>query len=193
VRIVELAGLQQPDALMAGEIDVAVGEPCELDNYPDIVLARLPQRPISFFCRKGHPLTRLAEPGLQDVGMFPFVGPRLTRRWSVHLPTNPVFGSMSADGKYFEPAILCPNWATILDIVRRSNAISARSRALVELPGNRADLAILPFAIPALHTEHSIMWRADRMPHPALKAFRDAVRRNEAIVMGNAGAIQVAA
>lgn len=193
VRIVELAGLHMPDSLMAGEIDVAVGEPCELDNYPDIVLARLPRRPISFFCRKGHPLTQQPEPTLRDIGMFPFVGPRLKRRWGVHLPTNPVFGSMSADGKYFEPAILCPNWATILDIVRRSDVISARSRALVETPEHRADLAILPFVIPELHTEHSIMWRADRMPHPALKAFRDAVRRNEAIVMGDTGAIQVAA
>lgn len=193
VKIVELAGLHHPEALMAGEIDVAVGEPCELDGYPDIVLARLPQRPISFFCRKDHPLTRLPEPGLQDIGMFPLVGPRLRQRWGRHFPKNPVFGSMSADGRFFEPAILCPNWATILDIVRRSNVISARTRALVDVPENRIDLVILPFEIPELHTEHSIMWRRDRMAHPALKTFRDAVRRNEAIAMRDTTAIQVAA
>lgn len=193
VSIVELAGLQQPDALMAGEIDVAIGEPRELDGYPDIVLARLPRRPISFFCRKDHPLTRLSKLGLQDVGMFPLAGPRLRRRWGEHFPKNPVFGSMSADGQYFEPAIVCPNWATILEIVRRSNVISARSRALVDVPENRVDLAILPFVIPELHTEHSIMWRRDRMAHPALKTFREAVRRNEAIAMGDTTAIQVAA
>lgn len=190
---VELAGYHHPDALMAGAIDVAVGEPGDLAGYPDIVVARLPRRPVSFFCRRGHPLTRLAKVEMKDIAAFPFAGPRLRRRFGVHFPASSAMGSMSADGQFFEPAILCATWTAIREIVVRSDAISGRATALLNVPENRADLAILPFAAPWLCTELSIMWRRDRMAHPALKAFRDAVRRNEAIAMSEKRTVQAVA
>jgi DNA-binding transcriptional LysR family regulator len=193
VNNVELAGYHQPDALMAGEVDVAVGEPCDLTAYPDIVLARLPQRPVAFFCRKEHPLTRLNQVEIEDIAAYSFAGPRLRRRFGIHFPASSAMGSMSADGQYFEPSILCANWTAIREIVLRSDVVSARARAILNAPENRADLAVLPFEAPWFHTQLAIMWRRDRMPHPALKAFRDAVRRNEAVAMGDTSTIQVAA
>ncbi len=189
---VDIAGEHQPSALMAGKIDVAVGEPCELSHYPDIVLSRLPRRTIVFFCRKGHPLTKLAEPTMEDISAFPFAGPRV-RRLGHHYPKRSAMGMLSADRQYFDPAILCPNWTAIREIVSRSDAISARALGILKMPENRGDLAVLPFAAPWLHTELSIMWRRDRMPHPALKAFCSAVRLNENLVMGDSRTIQVAA
>jgi DNA-binding transcriptional LysR family regulator len=190
---VELPGYQQPSALMAGEIDVAVGEPGDLALYPELVLARLPQRPVAFFCRKGHPLTRLAKPGIEDIAKFPFAGPRLRRRFGVHFPAGTAMGSMSADGQFFEPAILCANWTAICEIVCRSDAVSGRARPIIDGSEVRTQVDILPFSAPWFRTELSIMWRRDRMQHPALKAFCDAVRRNEDIVMRDKGTIQIAA
>jgi DNA-binding transcriptional LysR family regulator len=190
---IELAGYQQPGALMAGEIDVAIGEPGDLAAYPEIVVARLPQRPVAFFCRKGHPLTKLTRASMEDIARFPFVGPRLRRRFGAHFPMGSAMGRMSTDGQYFEPAILCPNWTAICEIVRRSDAVSARARAIINGSEIPTDIAMLPFTAPWFHTQIAIMWRRDRMPHPALKAFCDAVRRNEAIVMDDTSAIQFAA
>jgi len=190
---VELAGYHQPDALMQGQIDVAVGDPVDPGAYPDLVLARLPQRPVAFFCRKGHPLTRLNRVSMEDIAGFPFAGPRLGQRFGAHFPAGSAMGSLSADGEFFEPAILCASWTAICEIVSRSDAVSGRARAIIDGSEVRADLAILPFAAPWLHTRIAIMWRRDRMPHPALKTFCDAVRRNESIVMGDTGTMEVAA
>lgn len=184
VRIVEMPGYQHAAALMAGEVDVAVGEPPDLANYPDIVVARLPRRPGAFFCRRGHPLTKLATVTMADIAGFPFAAARLTRRLAANFPAGSAMGSLSADGQYFEPAILCANWTALREIVCHSDAVSARVRALLEMPDNRADFAILPVVAPWLVGEFAMTWRRDRVPHPALKAFRDAVRRNEARTMG---------
>lgn len=187
-----LAGLDQPAALMAGEVDVAVGEPGDLTGYPDIVVARLPRRPCAFFCRKDHPLTRLAKVELEHIAAFPFAAPRLGRRLGMNFPANSAMGSMSPDGQTFEPAILCPTWTAVVQIVSTSDAVSGRARPLLDTPEIGADFAILPFTAPWFCTEHSIMWRRDRMPHPALRAFCEAVRRAEAFVMGDkkaAGAV----
>jgi DNA-binding transcriptional LysR family regulator len=178
---------------MAGEIDVSVGEPCDLAGYPDIVLGKMPARPSAFFCRRGHPLTQLAVVELKDITSFPFAGPRLRQRLSVHFPEASAMGAMTADGQYFEPAIVCASWLAIREIVLRSDVVAARVRALLETPENRNDFTILPISAPWLYAQNSIMWRRDRMLHPALKAFRDAVRRNEAIAMGDTTTIQVAA
>lgn len=190
---IELGGYAQPDALMAGTIDVSVGDPGDVSAYPDIVVARLPQRPVAFFCRKDHPLANRGTVDMEDIAAYPFAGPRLGRRFGIHFPEGSAMGAMSVDGKYFEPAILCPTWTAIRDIVCRSDAVSGRAAGLLNPAELRDDLVILPFHAPWLHTEIAIMWRQDRMPHPALKVFRDAVRRHEAIAMGDARTIQAAA
>lgn len=191
VRVVELPGHQHAGVLMAGQIDVAIGEPPDLTAYPDIVVSRLPRRPIVFFCRNDHPLTKRATVEIRDIAAFPLAGPRVRHR--ANLPTNSAMGSLSADGQYFEPAILCANWMAICEIVSRSDAVSARARPLLHTPGTPADFAILPVAAPWFVTDMAITWRRDRVPHPALKAFRDAVRRSEARIMSEKKAMQAVA
>lgn len=193
VRVIEIPFAQQPAALMAGEIDVAVGEAPDNPAYADIVIARLPRRPSAFFCRKGHPLTSLATVDLKDIAAFPLAAARLPRRMGLNLPSDSPMGSMSADGQSFEPAILCANWTALREIVLRSDVVSGRVRALLDTPENRADFAILPFAAPWFVPDFAITWRRDRVPHPALKAFRDAVRRNEARALGEGRTIQAVA
>jgi DNA-binding transcriptional LysR family regulator len=193
VRSIEIPGHQQPDALMASEVDVAVGEPESLEGYPDIVVARLPRRQSVFLCRRDHPLTRLAKVELKDIAAFAFVAPRLSRRVGVHLPASSAMGAMSADGRYFEPAIDCATWGAIQAIICRSETVGVRVRAVVDSPSTRSDIVMLPFAPPWLCAEFCIMWRRDRMAHPALATFREAVRRNEALAMGGKRALRAVA
>lgn len=172
------------DALMASEIDVAVGEASELSGHPDIVVGRLPRRPDDFICRAGHPLTKLPRVEMADLAAYPFAAPRLPRRMAVQLPAESALGALAADGRSFQPSILCVSWLGIGDVVESSDAIGIASRAALPQLRKRPGLAVLPIEAPWLCTEQALMWRRDRMAHPALKAFREAARRSEAAVMG---------
>ena len=79
----------------------------------------------------------------------------------------------------------------IADLVENSDAIGIMPRASFSRLRRPAVVA-LPFEPSWLCTEQALMWRRDRMVHPALKAFREAARRCEAAVMGKAALSAVA-
>lgn len=193
VRSAELLWYQLPAALMAAEIDVAVGEASELPDTPDIVVSRLPRRPGVFICRAGHPLARQGAVGVADLADFPLAGPRLPRRLAVHLPAASALGTLSADGLSFQPAILCETLVSIGDLVEQSDVLGMMPRTAVPRLRQRPTLAVLPFEPGWLCTEQAVMWRGDRMAHPALKAFREAARRCEAAVMSGKGSLRAVA
>lgn len=58
-------------ALHERKIDLAVGDAQETSSDPDIVAEPLPNRPACFFCRSGHPLTKLKKPTIHDIGEYP--------------------------------------------------------------------------------------------------------------------------
>ena len=74
--------------------------------------------------------------------------------------------------------------ASQADVVENSDALGVVPRALLGRLRQRSSVATLPFEPSWLRTEQGLMWRRDRMAHPALKPFRDAARRSEAAVMG---------
>lgn len=183
VRSVEYSWSQLPDALMASEIDVAIGEASELMADSEIVIGRLPRRRGAFICRVGHPLTKLETVTLADLAKFPLASPHLPRRIGMHFPVESALGSMASDARFFVPSILCGAWASIGDVVDGSDAIGIGPNAALEALRKRLGLVALPFDAPWLCTEQALMWRRDRMLHPALKVFREAARLCEAQTM----------
>lgn len=192
VRISEHYWFDLPTLLMASEIDVAVGEASGIEGNSDIVVSRLPRRPVGLVCRAGHPLTKVGRLRIEDLQDYRLVGPPMPLRLGNQLPARSTFGSMSADGRYFEPAILCSGWPAIREIVTRSDCVAFRPLAVLRRPENLGSLVILPFEAPWMATEFAIMWRRDRMQPPALKAFREIARRWEAAVFGSKGLRAVA-
>jgi DNA-binding transcriptional LysR family regulator len=182
VRSTERPWHQLADALMASEVDVAVGEASELHATPDIVVSRLPRRPGVFICRPGHPLVGHNDLKMADLARYPLAGPMLPRRIANHLPAESAVGSLADGGLSFHPAILCESFAGIGDVVEASDALGISPRASLGRLRQRG-FAALPFDASWLCTEQAVMWRGDRMNHPALKTFRDAVRRCEAAAM----------
>jgi DNA-binding transcriptional LysR family regulator len=171
------------DALMASEIDVAVGESSELSNSPEVVVSRLPRRRGVFLCRAGHSLLQRTPLSINDIAKFPLAAPVMPRRIAAHLPAGSAMGSLVNGGLSFEPAIFCESLVGIGDLVESSDALGIVPLAAVKRMQQRPGIAVLPFEAPWLCTEQALMWRRDRMPHPALKTFRDAVRRCEAAAM----------
>lgn len=176
---------QLADALMASEIDVAVGEASELSENPEIVVSRLPRRRGGFLCRAGHPLLQRSRLTIDDIAGFPLAAPVLPRRIAVHFPAKSALGSLVNGGLSFQPAILCESLVGIGDLVEFSDALGIVPFAAVARMQKRPGIAILAFEAPWLSTEQALMWRRDRMPHPALKTFRDAARRCEQALNGN--------
>jgi DNA-binding transcriptional LysR family regulator len=184
---------QLADALMASEIDIAIGEASELAGSPEIVVGRLPRRPGAVICRAGHPLARLAQVEVADMAAFPLAAPRLPRRVAVHLPPVSALGALAADGRSFQPSILCVSWLGIGDVVESSDVLGIMPRVSLAQLRKRRGIVALPFEAAWLCTEQALMWRRDRMAHPALKAFREAARRCEAAVMGGKAALHAVA
>jgi DNA-binding transcriptional LysR family regulator len=187
VRSTERPWYQLADALMAFEVDVAVGEASELDQTPEIVVSRLPRRPGVFLCRAGHSLLDIARLKIEDIAKFPLAGPILPRRIAAHFPARSDLGSLIKNGLSFQPAILCESLIGIGDIVESSDALGMLPVAAVSRMQKRPGIAVLSFEAPWLCTEQAVMWRRDRMPHPALKTFRDAARRCEAATVNGKG------
>lgn len=178
---------QLADALMAAEIDIAVGEASELDETPEIVVSRLPRRPGVFLCRAGHPLLDIALPSIDDIARFALAAPILPRRIAAHFPAMSALGSRAVGGLSFQPAILCESLIGIGDIVESSDALGMLPIAAVVRMQERRGISVLPFQAPWMCTEQALMWRRDRMPHPALKTFRDVARRCEAATANGKG------
>jgi DNA-binding transcriptional LysR family regulator len=184
IRSAEHLWYQLADALMAAEIDVAVGEASELAGNPEIVVSRLPRRLGAVICRTGHPLAGKGRVEIADLAAFPLAGPRLPRRLAAHLPAQSALGSVAANGLSFQPSILCETIVGIADLVENSDAVGVVPRVFLGRVRHRSGVVALPFEAPWLCTEQALMWRRDRLAHPALKAFREAARRCEAAVMG---------
>ncbi|WP_296340676.1 LysR family transcriptional regulator substrate-binding protein [Reyranella sp.] len=85
------------------------------------------------------------------------------------------------------PSILCGSWAGIGEVVAASDALGVAPKAALQTLRKQLGLVALPFDAPWMCTEHVLMWRRDRMLHPALRAFREAARRCEAETMGVKG------
>ncbi|WP_422001061.1 LysR family transcriptional regulator [Reyranella sp.] len=186
IRSTEHPWHQLPDALMASELDIAVGEASDLKGNDEIVVGRLPRRAGMFVCRAGHPLVARPSVTIDDIARYSLVGPLLPRRIALHLPATSALGALSADGRHYVPSVLCTSWLGIGDVVAGSDALGIAARASLPMLPERLNLVPLPFSAPWLCTEQALMWRHDRMKHPALKAFREAARRCEAATMAAA-------
>ena len=184
IRNIEYVYQHLPDALLAAEIDVAIGESSDLSNYPNIVVSAFPRRPGTVICRVVHPLTELETVGIDDLARFPLVSPQLPPRIAMHLPATSALGALSKRSRYFMPAILTTTLIGIGDVVGGSTALGFVPRAALPDLAKRCGVVPLPFGPSWLSTQQALMWRHDRMMHPALNHFRDAARRAEGAVMG---------
>lgn len=123
---------------------------------------------------------------------FPLAAPIMPRRIAAHFPTQSALGSLVNGGLSFQPAILCESLVGIGDLVESSDALGIVPLTAVTRMQKRPGIAVLPFEAPWLCAEQAVMWRRDRMPHPALKTFRDAARRCEQALNGNSTATEPA-
>jgi len=179
---VDLPWHDLPNAVMSGAVDVAIGEASDLDGYPDLVVGRLPRRRAAFICRRDHPLAAADRVLMEDLAKYPLASPLLPYRVGVHLPAGSAMGALAKDKGQFVPTIACSTWSAVWDIVESGEALGIVPVAMVKLLRDRR-LKRLAFEPAWMCTEYALMWRRDRVPHPALKPFREIARKHEAAEM----------
>ena len=160
-----------PD-LLSQTIELAIGEVIpDISKHSEIHVLPLLARPIRFFCRTGHPLTRLDNPTLSQIAQYPMAGPKLPLRASEHFGGTRALGKLSTSGTHFEPQVSCQTFDVCLRIIRVSDNIGIAPLAQLSRIPVDAGVKLIPFEAPSLRTNYAIMRLRDRTLSPSAAAF----------------------
>lgn len=161
-------------------IELAIGEVVpDIHKHPEIDILQLPARPIGFFCRTGHPLTKIKSPTISQIGQYPMAGPKLPLRASEHFRGTRALGKLSANGNCFEPQVTCHTFDVCRRIISVSDNIGIAPLAQLARIPVEAGLTVIPFDAPVLRTNYAIMRLRDRSLTPSAAAFIEQVVSSE--------------
>ena len=174
--------------LLDQNIELAIGEiGPDITKHSEITVQKLPQRPVRFFCRPGHPLTKIRLPSIKQIGEYAMASTKLPLRASEHFGGTRALGRLSPNGMYFEPQISCPTFDVCLRIIKSSDSIGIAPLAQLSRIAANSEFAVLPFDAPSLRTNYGIMHLRDRSLSPGATAFTEQAVASEKVYHGEAG------
>ena len=150
------------EAVLDGELDLAIGETSAARENPRLIVEALPPHRGGFFCRPGHPLTRKSRLTLDDLRAYPCSSPILPDRF-------PLAAS----------AIRADTFQLAKSVVLESDAVGLAMPTTIERELLDGTLVDLPFEAPWLVTNYGFIRLADRTPSPAALAMIETVREVE--------------
>jgi LysR family transcriptional regulator, regulator for genes of the gallate degradation pathway len=130
-------------ALRSGAIDLIFGALRAPPPFADLSEENLFEDPYGIVCRKGHPLTRLSRPTIDDLRHYAWVFP------TANLPRRAVLDAMIAAWNLSQRAQIETNsvGALIADLAA-SDHLSLLPRAYVAADGHTGTLAVLALTVP---------------------------------------------
>lgn len=164
----------------SGRLDFAVIEVSMAGAEPGLVAEPLPQHQARFYCRAGHPLQADAEPSLQRLLEFPYVGTRMPARVAHDFYRLAQRGAIDPESGDYLPPVMVASVKLAKDVVLAGNAIGAAPRRLITRELAEGSLIELPVTLPWLHTAYGFVYARDRMLAPAALALMAEVRQVEA-------------
>lgn len=169
------------DDVLNARCDIGIADTQHASENPELATEHIRMVVCPMFCRAGHPLTKLEKPRLEDLLLYPWVGPSLPERIGAFLPAEPMpFGIKDpATGKVI-PRIRVGTFSAVKSIVLASDAISGATAHMIrdELASGR--LVHLPVDLPWIAISYGFMWRRGRTLSPAAQAFVKIARSIEA-------------
>lgn len=158
--------------LVSQHIELAVGELVEdLERQGEVALIPLPHRRLAFFCRAGHPLTRLENPTIEQIGQHPMASTKLPLRAAEDFGGTRTLGKLAQNGMNFEPQISCHTFDVCLRIIKDTDNIGIAPVAHLARIDTSAGFSVIPFDAPSLRTNYGIMHLRDRSLTPSAKLF----------------------
>jgi DNA-binding transcriptional LysR family regulator len=142
-----------------------------LERHSEIVVTPLPHRVLAFFCRAGHPLTRIKNPTINDIGQYPMASTKMPLRAAEEFGGTRTLGKLSPNGMYFEPQISCQTFDVCLRIIKQTDNIGIAPLAHLTRIKKSEGFVVIPFSSPGLRTNYGIMHLRDRSMTPSATAF----------------------
>ena len=150
------------EAVVQGELDLAVAETSVAEADPRLCVEPLPRHGAFFFCRPGHALTGRGRLTLEEIGEFPCASPVLPDRFPLEV------SSIRAD-----------TFQLAKRVVLESNAVGLAVQTMIEAELRDGLLTALDLDAPWLVTRYGFISLADRTLSPAALAFMEEVRTIE--------------
>ncbi|MEP9319741.1 LysR family transcriptional regulator [Pseudomonas sp. LABIM340] len=178
---------QMAQLLREEQVEFFVGDAREFADDPAYQVRWMEFRPGRFFCRSGHPLAAEAKLKLADLLDYPRVGTRIPP------PLRKVLAEVIGE-RDFHMNIECAQFAAILHIVARSDAVGLAAVEALHDPVQRGEVALLkitdiPQDRPELRLHYGIVSRAGFSLSPAAQAMVEAIfAADERLPRGLAGA-----
>lgn len=164
---------QMAQLLREEQVEFFIGDARNFAGDPDYQVRWMDLRPGRFFCRPGHPLAQLGPLPLATLLDYPRVGTRIPP------PLRKVLAEVIGE-RDFHMNVECAQFAAILHIVARSDAVGLAAVEALHDPVQRDEVALLqisdiPQDRPELRLHYGIVSRAGYGLSPAAQAMVDAI------------------
>ena len=164
---------QMAQLLKEEQVEFFIGDARNFAGDPDYQVRWMDLRPGRFFCRPGHPLTGQGTLRLAALLDYPRVGTRIPP------PLRKVLAEVLGE-RDFHMNVECAQFAAILHIVARSDAVGLAAVEALHDPVQRGEVAILqivdvPQDRPELRLHYGIVSRAGYGLSPAAQAMIEAI------------------
>jgi DNA-binding transcriptional LysR family regulator len=163
------------DLVLGEDLDVAICDVEHAEGNGRLHVEPLPQHQGLLFCRRDHPLTRIAAPGLDELRDYPIAMTAVPERAASILARQgaPVRGVAV-------PSIQVDTLQMKKEIVASSDALGAAVPSMIEAEVRAGILVVLPVLLPWFRTRYGLITLAGRTFAPSLQLFMSEVRAVEA-------------
>ena len=169
--------------VVSGDLDLAVAETSLALEDVRLAVEPLPAHQGVFYCRAGHPLTRIGTLTIDDLRRYPLAMSALPSRLGfLSVRDNGAPAEPLADGSIM-PQIRAETPSLARSIVLESDALSMALPLQIAPDVALGRLVTLPIEAPGIETRYGIIRRADRSVSPAAAAFIEVLRQVEAEIV----------
>lgn len=164
---------QLSEWLDAGALDLYIADTTRLGRDARLTVIPMPQEPVIWFCRAGHPLAgrRSVEP--RQLLEFPLAvsrPPHWAQVWLAAAAGEP------QDVQQRFHSVQCESYSMTKQMVRASNCVSAAIESAIAQELAAGVLKVLPVRRMKMHTSAGIVYRNDRALPPAGERFIELVQ-----------------
>jgi DNA-binding transcriptional LysR family regulator len=145
-------------------------------NHKDFDVEPFGQHQLVFYCRTGHPLSKLSTITVAELEPYPLAINRVAQRAQGYRPRGHLIDEDTGD---LIPHIEVDDLATARAVVSSSDALSAAAPVQIEAMVREGRLHVLPFLAPWLTLDYGFIRRRGRTHAPATERYMDIVRELE--------------
>jgi DNA-binding transcriptional LysR family regulator len=176
LRVAQVDWRTVADQVLAGTLDIGVAGVARADRDPALVVEPLTVRVVTFFVRRGHPLTGATRLSLRQLAPYSFAMGPIPPRLAPYLQRAGIKGRIDSSNGDFLPAVTVDSVALMKSIVSGTDAFGAAPDLVISSELEAGQLVALPIEAPWAVAEPGIVRLRDRPLTPAQETFLAELR-----------------